>query len=687
MIRHILLAAVLFPLSAFAQLEVFVFDGTNDTPLSSLTNVGTAAPGDTIETRFHIRNMGSGPASLNMLTLGGAGFTIVSAPTLPYVLVPYVGPTSEVEFDTTFSPEITGTFGAFLGVNSLNFALQGISVVSASVTISGSQIPLTAGALVNFGSVAVGASQSQNFVLSNSGTTSITVESVIVSGSGFSGPIGIVLPAQIGPGQAASFQVIFTPQSGTLDQGTLNVGGRIFVLTGQGLNAPAGLQLFQYNGTTDTPVPTGTPLNVGTASPGDTITTRFHIRNTSDGPVVLQNPALSGTGFAIASAPSFPYTLSPYAGPASEPEIDVAFNPAVVGQYNATLAINTLSVTLQGTAAASAVVIVQGATSPLTAGTPVDFGSVDVGSTQSETFLLSNPSSASITVRSVSVSGTGFTLVPGQTLPAQINPGQSISFQISFAPQDGAPYQGTLSVDGRTFNLTGQGLAAVLPSASLVFGPGAVVSGQTNNISIPLGSASTRAGTGTLTMSFQPSVAGATEANDPAIQFFPVPTYEESVTIAQGATTAMIGGQASMQFQTGTTAGTITFTLTIENNAPQTSTLTMPPAVITLDSVTAVRLPGEIDVALAGFDNTYSASQLAFTFYDLNSNPMPQGAISVDATSEFQPYFSSTQFGGMFQLLLRFPVTGNTAEIGFVTAGITNALGTTTTTQPVAIAN
>ena len=66
---------------------------------------------------------------------------------------------------------------------------------------------------------------------------------------------------------------------------------------------------------------------------------------------------------------------------------------------------------------------------------------------------------------------------------------------------------------------------------------------------------------------------------------------------------------------------------------------------------------------------------------------MPQGAISVDATSEFQPYFSSTQFGGMFQLLLRFPVTGNTAEIGFVTAGIANALGTTTTTQPVAIAN
>ena len=141
-----------------------------------------------------------------------------------------------------------------------------------------------------------------------------------------------------------------------------------------------------------------------------------------------------------------------------------------------------------------------------------------------------------------------------------------------------------------------------------------------------------------------------------------------------------------MQFQTGTTVGTITFALTIENNPPQTTTLTIPPAAITLDSVTAVRQPGEIDVAVAGFDNTYSASQLAFTFYDLNSNAIPQGVISVDAASEFQPYFGGTQFGGMFQLLLKFPVTGNAAEIGFVSAGITNSVGTTTT-QPVAIAN
>ncbi len=32
-------------------------------PVSSLVNVGTALPGDTLATRFHVRNIGEGPAS------------------------------------------------------------------------------------------------------------------------------------------------------------------------------------------------------------------------------------------------------------------------------------------------------------------------------------------------------------------------------------------------------------------------------------------------------------------------------------------------------------------------------------------------------------------------------------------------------------------------------------------------
>jgi len=676
MIRRTLLFSLLLPLSALAQLEVFQFDGTTDTAVSSLVNVGPAAPGDTLVTRFHVRNIGAAAAVLQTVSLSGDNFTLTSAPTLPYTLAPYTGPASEVEIDVAFSPPSTGYYSAFLAVDSINLVLQGVSAASVDVLLAGSQTPLSAGAVVDFGSVALGATKTQGFVLSNSASASITVGSIAVSGSGFTGPIGLTTPVQIAAGQSASFQVSFTPQSGPPSQGTLTVDGRVFNLTGQGLTLT--LQLFQFDGTTDTLVPSGTAVNVGTAAPGDTIKTRFHVRNTGAGPIVLEGPTLSGQFFAIEAEPSFPYTLSPYVGLTSEPEIDVDFSPTLVGPYSATLVLDTITVTLQGTAAPSAVVTVTGSTIPLAYGATVDFGSAAVGSTQTETFSLYNAANGTLSVNSVTVAGAGFSGPIGQTFPLQIDTGQSASFQVLFEPQAGTPYQGTLTVDGRTFKLAGQGLDPPLPGASIVFASTLGASAQQNSITIPLASASQVTGNGTLTMAFQSSVAGVTD--DAAIQFLSGPFRVATVSVAIGATSATIGGLSAMAFQTGTTAGTITFTLTL-NGATQQLSLTIPASPIILDSATAVGLLGSLNVAFSGFDNTYSASQLAFTFYDLTGKALPQGTINADAGGAFQQYFATTQAGGMFALLATFPVTGNSAEIGFVTVQIANSIGTTTTQQ------
>ena len=147
-----------------------------------------------------------------------------------------------------------------------------------------------------------------------------------------------------------------------------------------------------------------------------------------------------------------------------------------------------------------------------------------------------------------------------------------------------------------------------------------------------------------------------------------------------GSSTLQIAGQNSAAFQTGTTAGTITFTLTLTNEATQQATLTIPPSPVNLDedTFTAVRLYGSLNVSFGGFDNTYSASQLAFTFYDTAGLPLPQGAMGVNAASAFHTYFSTSTAGGTFQVLAVFPVTGSTTLIGFVTAQITNSQGTST---------
>jgi len=93
---------------------------------------------------------------------------------------------------------------------------------------------------------------------------------------------------------------------------------------------------------------------------------------------------------------------------------------------------------------------------------------------------------------------------------------------------------------------------------------------------------------------------------------------------------------------------------------------------------TSVRKFSELDVSLAGFDNTYSASQLTFTFYNSKGAIIQPGPMPIDVSSIFQQYFSSTQVGGMFALLARFPMTGDSTQVVSVDVQITNRAGVTT---------
>lgn len=437
------------------------------------------------------------------------------------------------------------------------------------------------------------------------------------------------------------------------------------------LAATAQIQVFEFDGTNYTAV--SGLFNIGTVSPGDTIETRFRVRNTGAAATLLTNIDVNGEGFAISAKPSLPYTLAPYVGPTSEAEFRVTFNPSGIGSYPAFLAVNTLNMFLQGISVAGASVALAGSKTPLIAGSTIDFGSVSVGSSQTQGFTLSNPSSTSISVSILSISGTGFSGPIGLKAPIQLVPGQSASFQVTFQPQSGQQMQGMLTVDQRSFKLTGVGLSQPLPTASIVFASTLGASAQQNSLTISLASASPVGGTGTLTLAFQPA-AGLPD--DPAIGFLSGPPRIATVTIAAGDTVGKFDGQSNIQFQTGTTAGTIVFTLNLQGSTQQAS-LEITPSPVILDVATSVRRFGEVDVSLAGFDNTYSASQLAFTFYNLKGAVM-SSPISVDVTPAFHQYFATTTVGGEFAMLATFPVQGDTTQIGAVDVQITNSAGVTT---------
>jgi centrosomal CEP192-like protein len=450
---------------------------------------------------------------------------------------------------------------------------------------------------------------------------------------------------------------------------------RALLLTILPFSAFAQLQLFQFDGTNDTAVSAGATVNVGSAAPSDTVVTRFHVQNPGPGPATFQTLSIAGSGFQITTAPSLPYIIAS----GSEAEFDVNFvAPISPGIYSALLLVNGLRFTLQGTSAPAAVLALAGSQSPLAAGAVINFGSVLQGGSQLQGFTLTNTGTASLTVAILAVSGTEFSGPIGLAAPIALAAGQTASFQVAFQPKNGQSAQGTLQVDQRSFSLTGQGLAPPLPGASITFASTLGASAQQNSVSIPLAAASQVSGTGTLTMQFHPSVQGV--ADDAAIQFLSGPLRIATVTINPGDSAANFSGQSSLAFQTGTTAGTIVFTLTLPNSTQQAS-LTIPPAPTYIDTAGAVRRVGYVDLSFSGFDNTYSASQIAFTFYNKTGVAVSPGAITVNAASYFSQYFASSTVGGMFGLLASFPVTGDLTQLASFSFAITNSVGVVTTQQ------
>jgi hypothetical protein len=180
-------------------------------------------------------------------------------------------------------------------------------------------------------------------------------------------------------------------------------------------------------------------------------------------------------------------------------------------------------------------------------------------------------------------------------------------------------------------------------------------------------------------MTFTPSVANVSD--DPAVVFTATNGRQLQIDVANGATAGKYSGQTALTFQTGTTAGTLTFTLTFPNKAPYSQSFTITPAQVQVSSISAVRQDPNLIITMTGYDNTYTLGKLGFLFYDAGGKPMTSQPLSVDAASAFkQLFFTNNQAGGAFSLKASFPVTGKVTDVGSVAFTLMNSAGTTSQT-------
>jgi hypothetical protein len=451
--------------------------------------------------------------------------------------------------------------------------------------------------------------------------------------------------------------------------------------------AHAQLTLLAVNGTTGTPV--GAVYNYGNVPAGNTAEVRFRAQDIGASSILLTTLSVSGNSFSILGAPSLPYTIAP----GNFLEFTVQLAPVSPGSFSGSLRVssptNSVNVTLLASAVAAPVLGGLPPCSPDSAvANQVDFASVQFGNTGGCNFSLQNPYAQSLVISSIAVTGSGFLLMNPPSLPATIAPGSATDFAIQITPACGTTfYSGALIIGSQgltqTFPLAGTAFVPPLPKPAFSFTPSIFASGEqvTLAMSLPAPYPCPALVSGYVNLAFKPTTTLVTA--DPAIVFLPGSTLKLPFSLNANSAQMSIAGQPGAIFQTGTTAGVLTFSVTttgVQLSADPTTIVTIPPALISIESVAASnQQTGALNIEVIGVDNTYTAGVMSFTFFDTTSKTIGSGTVNADFTSAFKTYFTSDQSGGAFLMNVSFPVTGNALDVGSVKVTLTNSAGETQT--------
>jgi hypothetical protein len=334
-LRVALLAASLAP-AGYGQFQLFVVNGSAEQPLAALYNFGSVYPNQAASAHFRLRNTSSAAATVTVLSVAGAGFTL-NGPSLPLAL----NPQAAVDFTVTFLASGAGSYSAPLladGVSLLLLATVLPQLTYEADTGAGLQ-PIGAGP-VDFGSVQLGSSVVRHFAAVNQMTVVLTVPAIAVAGGDFAlsgvAPSGTVLQ----PGQSAAFDVRFSPTAAGARNGSLVIGGQTYALAGTGaqltyeMDAGAGLQ----------PIGAG-PVDFGSVALGVGLARHFAVANQTA--VVLTVPAIAvpAGDFALSGAAPGGLPISP----GQTADFYVQFTPTATGARTGSLVIGRTTYALTGT--------------------------------------------------------------------------------------------------------------------------------------------------------------------------------------------------------------------------------------------------------------------------------------------------------------------------------------------------
>ena len=196
-----------------------------------------------------------------------------------------------------------------------------------------------------------------------------------------------------------------------------------------------------------------TSINFGSVNVGSSAQQQIKITNSTALSVIITNVTVSGNYFAI-SGITAPLSLNT----GVSATLTVSFAPKAAGTQSGKIVVQGRGFTTALDVTLSANGVASGSGPSISAvPTSASLGSVPVGSSNSQTFTLTNHGTATVSVSSESVSGTGFSM-SGLADGTQIGAGKSSTFNVAFKPAKTGAVTGSASINfsaaGKTVPLT-----------------------------------------------------------------------------------------------------------------------------------------------------------------------------------------------------------------------------------------
>src|SRR5882762_9994175 len=412
-------------------------------------NFGKVGVGKQTTQTVAVANTGTMPVSITQATMSNPQFSLTGV-TLPLSVA--IGQSGN--FTVAVTPSATGTLTGTLTVQGSDGAAPAVVNLSATAVAATPQISLSSTS-IQFGTVGIGSTGNMNLTVSNTGSADLAVSVISLAGTQFS-VSGITTPRTIVAGQSAVVGLSFQPTAAGAAAATLSITSNdpvnpttTVALAGTGSSATFGQ--LQANPAS---------VSFGSVSTGSNATKSIILSNTGTAAVQISSIAASGTGFTV-NGITVPFTLNA----AATATLNAVFAPTAAGSASGSVTVtsnatnSSLTISLTGTGAQS----LQAAIS-LTPSS-ANFGSVTVGSTNSQTIRIGNAGNGVLTITQASVTGTGFS-TSGLTLPLSINPGQTSTFNAQYQPSAAGTASGSIAIVSNAptspsaLALTGNGVAA-----------------------------------------------------------------------------------------------------------------------------------------------------------------------------------------------------------------------------------